>query len=71
MSMRLRNTIVYGLIGLVVWPVIAALGVVEWEMARVLIVCLPVAYWCGFHDGERFGEIAINVANESHSLRCK
>jgi len=51
--------------------VLAALGVVEWEMARVLIVCMPVAYWCGFHDGERFGEIALNVANESHSLRCK
>jgi len=67
MSVRTRNTIVYGLIGLVAWPVFAALGVVEWEMARVLIVCMPVAYWFGFHDGE----ISLNVANESHSLRCK
>jgi len=56
MSARVRHTTVYAGIGILVTPVVWWIGLVDVTQAAFLLVLAPIAYWCGFGDGERYGE---------------
>ena len=70
MTTRLRHTVVYGIIGLLIAPVMWWLGLLGSEAAAAVAVFAPMAYWTGFRDGERFGEMDGDVANEPRNPNC-
>jgi hypothetical protein len=71
MTTRLRHTVVYGIIGLLIAPVMWWLGFLGSEAAAAVVVFAPMAYWTGFRDGERFGEVNYRQLKQAASEVCQ